>query len=1229
MRTPQALREDITRDSRITAEAGWDSDPTPYWSCNTAKKFVKMAHINKLFPENVWKYNQNNFGVKPKESKSKHFAHRALEVWAALYPNKPFGPDNKNIISYSLAAMVYAELELKKKVDWRSVLTRNKEDRTEYSKPDIPDNFSFFQEDVGDGVAPAARGANQNSRRPKKSIRDEDSVGKAICLGKSRTRAEDEEAASASRKLDSAITRLEEDVQDAGSFYGPNSNLKDLQEEFATLTSKYEQLQHAECHSREGYQKLEREQGVWILDKTRMEGELEVLKNSEVRIQGLHADEQKKCAILAQQLADVTTQLASRERALEEVRNQLQLQRKRNDMFLSVVDGESNKVDTRKLLQELEQLKEQKELRDVDRVVDSVYEELLDNDVLESEPRMSGPEGNLTERFGEMDGGGGLDNLPDSDSLSLPNFGTQNYTSVCEVVEPAPKVPRSQDLFATILNRPVRPGKQPVPDLSVFDMTEDLPATEINAEEHVMSIEPSTTGCGVEGTRKQEQATDSGYCAIQISAAMAEHDGNEDEELLEGDWEGVTVEHFDRLYRLLRAQYKEFQQRHLSSESTIQRLEKEIIKLRRQIEQLEGEIEELKALDDEELRHFAKTEEVQALEAKVRDLEGDLDREKVRFFELQEKYKKMMDSFFYLDHWEGLSLAKAVRKKLDQHLDEQFQKRVLLQVNKRVKEIIKDPVLQERLTDISRDEEYNKKVSKEAMNRFEAMEECLKSCRDPDQEITPLWLNWAFNSVSREKCLGEARKALAIQMAISPEGSENIKSSLALFEKARGDKFVPPAPITCWGDGSAMFERLFQQNNGNANIVKWEFEVQEGWLPYRRLSSHLIASEKKFVYQGAMAKWMETDAWCQVCFNPFGPEGAFQLGTCGHVFHVGCIQQSALHSILCPLCPAPLPRRFYELFGILAEMPIGFEFNEWNLPLDLEPHRFMNFTQWGDKLTWDRTLKRPQIITSLEWDAMSWMTSDYEVEIRARSMEDEGQREIFCRNFGGHWDKKHNRFFRIPEERVDLERKGVKDWPDWEKGHISRVARDYDTKPIGRAKFLLALKEAAMQYVELERSKVVDGIDDVVEIQEEEMRRTKSMDAFTKRVNSTIIQWRTYLASINGDTLVLSDAKVDEFVAMVEHARKILREGETDDTPTRKRKREEEEADTDHSPAFIREMQRVDENMRRAPVRASQRVRTRRQTRRLEFEEANSNAPVVYEIGESSSAAIMDISDSE
>jgi hypothetical protein len=114
-----------------------------------AKKYVKLHHIDKLFPEAVWEYNHRASGVMSKESKSKYFAHCALEVWSVLYPDKPFGPNNKNIISYSMAAMVYAEIELKRKVDWRTLLTRNKEDRTGYAKVDIPDNFNFFQEKDG------------------------------------------------------------------------------------------------------------------------------------------------------------------------------------------------------------------------------------------------------------------------------------------------------------------------------------------------------------------------------------------------------------------------------------------------------------------------------------------------------------------------------------------------------------------------------------------------------------------------------------------------------------------------------------------------------------------------------------------------------------------------------------------------------------------------------------------------------------------------------------------------------------------------------------------------------------------------------------------------------------------------------------------------------------------------------------------------------------------------
>jgi hypothetical protein len=295
LRILQGVKEETTGNSRILAKPGWDSLTSSYWICNTAKKYVKMHHIDKLFPKAVWKYNHRVSGVKSGENKSKHFAHRALEVWSASYPAKPFDLNNKNIISYSIAAMVYVEIELKRKVDWRTVFTRNKEDRTEYTKTDVPDNFNFFRQNAGVGPALDACGANQNTSRSTKIVWDEDSVGKAICFAKSGSRSEDEEGANALRKLHSTLPRLEGDIQDVGSVAGPNLNLIELQRDLVILTSKYELLQHDACHSREGHQKLERQRGVWILEKARMKGEFKVLKSSEVQIQGLYGDGQKKC----------------------------------------------------------------------------------------------------------------------------------------------------------------------------------------------------------------------------------------------------------------------------------------------------------------------------------------------------------------------------------------------------------------------------------------------------------------------------------------------------------------------------------------------------------------------------------------------------------------------------------------------------------------------------------------------------------------------------------------------------------------------------------------------------------------------------------------------------------------------------------------------------------------------------------------------------------------------
>jgi hypothetical protein len=48
------------------------------------------------------------------------------------------------------------------------------------------------------------------------------------------------------------------------------------------------------------------------------------------------------------------------------------------------------------------------------------------------------------------------------------------------------------------------------------------------------------------------------------------------------------------------------------------------------------------------------------------------------------------------------------------------------------------------------------------------------------------------------------------------------------------------------------------------------------------------------------------------------------------------------------------------------------------------------------------------------------MTSNYEVEIWAQSMDNVAEHEVFYRNFIGHWSVEHGRFFHIPKELVDF-----------------------------------------------------------------------------------------------------------------------------------------------------------------------------------------------------------------
>lgn len=67
------------------------------------------------------------------------------------------------------------------------------------------------------------------------------------------------------------------------------------------------------------------------------------------------------------------------------------------------------------------------------------------------------------------------------------------------------------------------------------------------------------------------------------------------------------------------------------------------------IQDLEAKIKELKALDDEGLKKLAKAKRMQALEANMCDLEGQLKLEKEQWIELHGKYKDLLNRFFILN----------------------------------------------------------------------------------------------------------------------------------------------------------------------------------------------------------------------------------------------------------------------------------------------------------------------------------------------------------------------------------------------------------------------------------------------------------------------------------------------------------------------------------------------------------------------------------------------------
>lgn len=123
---------------------------------------------------------------------------------------------------------------------------------------------------------------------------------------------------------------------------------------------------------------------------------------------------------------------------------------------------------------------------------------------------------------------------------------------------------------------------------------------------------------------------------------MEDSDEVSNEVLPLGNWEGIILEDYDMLYRLLHSEYSGFDKHHCANQRTKQGLERELKGFHSCIQELEVEIDELMALDKKELKKVTKMQEVQALQENICDLEGKLDFEKGQWIELHKKYKELL-----------------------------------------------------------------------------------------------------------------------------------------------------------------------------------------------------------------------------------------------------------------------------------------------------------------------------------------------------------------------------------------------------------------------------------------------------------------------------------------------------------------------------------------------------------------------------------------------------------
>jgi RING-H2 zinc finger domain len=1069
-----ALHWEILDNEDIKADEGWEAETEEFWTFKTCKKYVKMYHVDKLWPRDNHESNTKAFACRPWMCKDEHFIYRAEEVWRALFGDRP---RSKGFFNYSLVSMVYTELILKQKVDWTTFPTTAqfplRIGRNQKHIPDLYNPESALTKDTLEQLKKVPRRTTNVDTMPRiREVPETTRTGHGSNCGTMKSISERQSPASNLGGIQYSKYSVEEVtvVPESGQ------NLDKVVDNILSTTFARDSLD----------------------EKTTKDPVPLDIPNTEVR-----GGEDNDTSQQGRENMGCVATIVPEILALEHITPETKDTGPSTSMPPTLEHDSNHSMTTMGIISSVEEMLRTMPNKDG-------LKELLDFSVKWAQWYADNNEGGVAR--------------PNEEELT-PGV-DESIKKIQAVLKVAHNLKSGAEVFAA--------------------MTPDF----LEMANVFAKVTPSVV----------EAALGFDDLATCIKPLLEER-----------------VENL-RLVIALEARAK-------INAALIEDLLKELQEYKRKVAVMTStELEEING------RRMEPTDAV-VCEMDVVPVESNT-----------QTSDNLLLSKYQQNDGEDVVPKRAIRTSEPSCAEVAVEvgcSQVRSEVQGKGKAIVQwaedtESVLQKL--------EVANKERDEARAELESLQRTLtKVDYTPCQKTTMPWLGWIHRLQDRETMVSKAQHDLKKYAAESKVSCELVESSLERFKNIIGQRGHEPTKVTIWGDIAEMMDRTNYYRKGKSEGIDWALEVEEGWVPYNIFSSHFVESERSIIHTCDPVPAFLNDK-CSLCQEHFGPEGAYTLGQCGHNFHITCISESSMRQSVCPMCRSPISSRFYEVMGIRDVMPPGHEFNRWNLPLDQLPKKFLNYREWGKPLIWNGEFSCHQLYEEyeMECDPFFWMTQDYEVEIRARDIEDDEQRELFCRNFGGHWSTEHKRFFRFPPKRAEKREDGS--WHEVEdEFELGEDYKKYNRTVVGRALFLAKLEEAAKQ-----RSSTGEA-----SFKDVGCCYWDAVHAFDKRIGDVIQYWRNMLGKPQGKLLMSfeeNDAFVNKVVERIEKAMEIFGAKKVDRTGKRKR---DDGSDSDDSweSEMHREIAAVDREYEEGGriARPSQRPHTRSRTQTRHTNEGSSS----------------------